>query len=379
MGVVRYEREIRRRIVELSDIQALSEKLAQFADQDLNEQTTKYALIVPLVKMLGYDPGNPLEVVFEYDAAFGVKKDAKVDIAILREGKPIMLIECKPLQAKLGIDKISQLYTYFAACPETRIGILTNGRQYMLFSDLETQGTMDSVPFLAFDLLKDGGRVFSALQKLSKGTWDLDSVIASAVRLKRLAAIKTQISQDATEPDDDVVKHYANSCYKGMKVQAVIEEFRPLVVQAFKDYVSDRIKEFLNPTDPKPEPDPVPAPAPEPEPEPVPVIVTHDSEKFAYVAVKTLLSGTIEPSRVQMHDYKGFCSVQLDGKPSKTICRFRWFEPVAEDGTIGKSACIDITGSDGGSIRHPLGTIEDILPLADELAQAARLCLEAES
>lgn len=362
--------------MELSDLQALSEKLAPLADQDLNEQTTKYALIVPMVKMLGYDPGNPLEVVFEYDAAFGVKKDAKVDIAVLRDGKPIVLIECKPLQAKLGVDKISQLFTYFAACPDTRIGILTNGREYQLFSDLDVKGTMDSNPFMAFDLLSLDKRTLPALQKLSKESWDLDSVIAVAAKLKHLATIKNQIKVDMAEPDDDMVKHYATHCYSGPKTQSVIDYFRPLVVQAFKDYILDRLKPLIDPEH-KTEPDPAPAPAPEPKP----AIVTHDSEQFAYVMVKTMLSGTVEASRVQMHDYKGFCAVQLDGKPSKCICRFRSFEPVAEDGTIGKCASIEIfaNGRDSDPARHQLGKVEDILPLADELAQAVRQLIESEA
>lgn len=367
--------------MELSDLQALSEKLAPLAEQDLNEQTTKYALIVPMVKMLGYDPGNPLEVVFEYDAAFGVKKDAKVDIAVLRDGKPIILVECKPLQAKLGIDKISQLFTYFAACPDTRIGILTNGREYQLFSDLDVKGTMDSNPFMTFDLLSLDKRTLPALQKLSKESWDLDSVIAAAAKLKHLATIKAQIKADATEPDDDVVKHYANPCYPGMKTQAVLDYFRPLVVQAFKDYILDRLKPLIDQVDPKPEPEPEPVPTPQPESEQRPGIVTHDSEKFAYIMVKTMLSGTVDASRVQMHDYKGFCAVQLDGKPSKCICRFRSFEPVAEDGTIGKYASIEIfaNGKDSEPAKHQLGTVEDILPFADELAQAVRSLTEGET
>jgi hypothetical protein len=79
-----------------------------------------------------------------------------------------------------------------------------------------------------------------------------------------------------------------------------------------------------------------------------------------------------------MHDYKGFCAVQLDGKPSKCICRFRSFEPVAGDGTIGKYATIEVfaNGRDSDPAKHPLSTVEDILPFADELAQAVRSLTE---
>ena len=364
--------------MELSDVQALAENLAKYKDEDFNEETTKHSLIVPFVQMLGYNTCNPSEVRFEYTAAFGVKKGDRVDVAILHDDAPILIIECKPLQADLDMEKRSQLSAYFAASVGTRIGLLTNGRKFQFFSDLDKPNLMDNTPFLSFDLLNFDQRFLPALQKISKATWDLDSVIASAVRLKRLAAIKALIWKDATEPTDDVVKHYANACYKGMKVQSVIDEFRPLVVQAFKDYILDRLKPLIDP-EPKPEPDPAPAPAPEPEPQPA--IVTHDSEQFAYVMVKTLLSGTVDASRVQMHDYKGFCAVQLDGTPRKTICRFKSFEPVAEDGTIGKYASIEIfaNGKDSEPAKHQLGTVEDILPFKEELAQAVRSLTEGET
>jgi len=355
--------------MELSDIQALAERLEKFKDGYFNEANTKQSLILPFVRMLGYDTDNPLEVTLEYAASFGVKKDARVDIAVMREGAPSIFIECKPLGAALDVTKVSQLFAYFAACPDTRIGILTNGRQYQIFSDTKTKGVMDKTPFLSFDITSFDKGDLPTLQKLSKEAWDLDFVLAAANRLKNLTAIKKLIRKDATEPDDDVVRHFASSCYGGKKMmQSVIDEFRPLVVQAFREYVAECTA------------DPAPNPEPEPATENTPGIVTHDSEKFAYVTVKTLLGGVVEPSRVQMHDYKGFCAVQLDGSSRKTICRFYWFEPVQPDGAIGKDASIEIlaNGKDGEPVKHQLTTVEDILPFADELVQAVRSYLEAE-
>lgn len=353
--------------MELSDIQALAERLEKFRAGNFNEANTKQSLILPFVRMLGYDTDNPTEVTLEYEANFGVKKNARVDIAVIRDGKPSIFIECKALNTKLGIDKISQLFTYFAACKETHIGILTDGREYQIFSDTVTKNVMDKTPFLIFDIANFDKSTLTTLQKLSKDAWDLDFVLATAVNLRNLATIKKQIMKDATAPDDDVVKHFASVCHDGKMMQGVIDQFRPLVVQAFRECFSEI--------------EPAPAPGPIPGPKPKPVIVTHDSEQFAYVAVKTLLSDVVETSRVQMHDYKGSCAIQLDGKPSKCICRFYSFEPVQPDGTIGKYASIEIlaNGKDGESAKHPLAMVEDILPFKDELTQAVRYLTEGEA
>lgn len=48
---------------------------------------------MPFFQCLGYDVFNPLEVVPEFIADIGIKKGEKVDYAILKDAKPIVLIE----------------------------------------------------------------------------------------------------------------------------------------------------------------------------------------------------------------------------------------------------------------------------------------------
>ena len=89
-------------IIEREAYMEFSEKVAQLKDRALNlkdnltsEEATKNALIMPFLNTLGYDVFNPLEVVPEYVADSRFKKDERVDYAILKDGKPIIFIECK--------------------------------------------------------------------------------------------------------------------------------------------------------------------------------------------------------------------------------------------------------------------------------------------
>ena len=59
------------------------------------EEATKNAMVMPLIQILGYNVFDPLEVTPEIVADVGTKKGEKVDYAILRDGKPIILFECK--------------------------------------------------------------------------------------------------------------------------------------------------------------------------------------------------------------------------------------------------------------------------------------------
>ena len=59
------------------------------------EEATKNALVMPFVQALGYNVFDPREVVPEFVADVGIKRGEKVDYAVLKDGKPIMLFECK--------------------------------------------------------------------------------------------------------------------------------------------------------------------------------------------------------------------------------------------------------------------------------------------
>lgn len=76
-------------------IRQLGERTTKLKEQIATEEATKNAFIMPFIQALGYDVFNPIEVVPEYVADIGLKKGEKVDYAILKEGQPILLIECK--------------------------------------------------------------------------------------------------------------------------------------------------------------------------------------------------------------------------------------------------------------------------------------------
>ena len=118
-----------------------------------NEESTKVALIFPFLGLLGYDITNPQEIKTEYVADIGAKRGEKVDIAILNDNKPLIIIECKPVNTTLGNYQISQLYRYFNITP-AHIGILTNGIEYYFYTDSTKAGMMDETPFLEVNLTK---------------------------------------------------------------------------------------------------------------------------------------------------------------------------------------------------------------------------------
>ena len=88
-------------------------------------EATKNAIVMPLVAALGYNVFDPREFVPQYIVNDLSHKPETVDYAVLKDGKPIILIECKHWETSLDKDR-TQLHR-FLPLSGARIGIYTNG------------------------------------------------------------------------------------------------------------------------------------------------------------------------------------------------------------------------------------------------------------
>lgn len=149
-------------------IKQFSERIIALKNNVSTEEATKMSLVVPLFQILGYDVFNPSEFCPEYVADVGIKKGEKVDYAILDNGQPTILIECKSCSEQLDKHS-SQLFRYFGVSP-AKFGILTNGIIYRFFTDLEESNKMDLVPFLEINMLNLKDSSINELKNLPRRT-----------------------------------------------------------------------------------------------------------------------------------------------------------------------------------------------------------------
>ena len=77
----------------VDEIRALAARIPNQIEHLQTEEATKNALVTPFINALGYNVFDPTEVVPEFTADFGTRRAEKVDYALLRDGKPVMLFE----------------------------------------------------------------------------------------------------------------------------------------------------------------------------------------------------------------------------------------------------------------------------------------------
>ena len=189
----------------IDQLRVLSSRVAANKDKIQTEEATKNAMVMPLIQILGYNVFDPLEVTPELIADIGTKKGEKVDYAILKDGKPIILFECKKSGADLQINHASQLFRYFHVT-EARFGVLTNGLVYRFFTDLEKPNKMDEKPFFEFSILDFKERDVEELKKFAKAAFDLDNILTTANDLKYTRAIQNRLADWMTNPSEDFVR-----------------------------------------------------------------------------------------------------------------------------------------------------------------------------
>jgi predicted type IV restriction endonuclease len=153
------------------EIKQFADRVEKLKDQITTEEATKNAFIMPFIKALGYDVFNPLEVVPEFIADIGIKKGEKVDYAIMKNGAPTILVECKHWGESLDPHN-SQLFRYFHTT-RAKFGLLSNGIVYRFYTDLVETNKMDEKPFLEFNVTDIKDNQIEELKKFHKSYFDM--------------------------------------------------------------------------------------------------------------------------------------------------------------------------------------------------------------
>lgn len=292
-----------------------SNRTQQLKSELITEESTKTSLIMPFFQMLGYDIFNPLEFCPEYTADVGIKKGEKVDYAILKDGNPVILIECKSCNETLDKHS-SQLFRYFGTT-SAKFCILTNGIVFQFFTDLEEVNKMDLTPFLEinFENLKD--YQINELKKFRKTDFDSDRITSTASNLKYTSLIKDFLQQQIDDPNDDFVKYVTGNVYDGPKTQKILEQFSPLVKKSFASLINELVnKKISSALDKNEDSEPV-----EDEIIPKSKIITTEAEIESYYIIRGMLAGTCNVEDVTYRDTESYFGILFTNNNRKPICR----------------------------------------------------------
>lgn len=315
----------------IDQIKVLATKIPSLSMNIKTEEATKNALVMPLINILGYNVFDPTEVVPEFTTDYGTKKGEKVDYAILRDGKPIILIECKSIDADLDKEHASQLFRYFSVS-EAKIGILTNGVIYRFYTDIDAPNKMDDKSFLEINLLDIKEPLINELKRFKKESFNIDDLANVACELKYTKEIKSILANEINSPSEEFVKFFAKKVNNAPFTQSVREKFTIITKNALNQFINDRINDRLKsamteePFSPNPEgyiqpPSPTNGDKGLPGSDVLDEVVTTGDELEGYYIIKAILRENLDLKRIAIRDKKSYCGILLDDNNRKPICR----------------------------------------------------------
>lgn len=309
-------------------IRSLAGRITSHIEAVQTEEATKTAMVMPFIQAMGYNVFDPREVTPELIADVGTKKGEKVDYAILQNGKPIMIFECKKAGGELGINHAGQLFRYFSVT-ETRFSVLTNGVRYQFYTDLDQPNKMDDKPFFEFNFLDFEDQDLEELKKFSKESFDVGKILSTASDLKYLSEIQKVFTAQMNTPSEDFVKVIASRVYTGKFTQQVREQFTVLVRRAFNQLVAERINDRLKAAMAASIPDRNEPTPPEGTTTPTPEehVFTTPEEWEGYFVVRAILRELIPVKRISIRDAKSYCAILLDDNNRKPVCRLYFNSP----------------------------------------------------
>ena len=347
--------------------QELARRVANLKNSIATEEATKNAFIMPFIQMLGYDVFNPMEVIPEMDCDIAKKKGEKIDYAIMKDGEPIMLIECKHWAQDLNLHD-NQLQRYYVAS-KAKFGVLTNGIVYRFYTDLDNLNIMDNTPFLEVDFENLKESHIKELKKFCKSAFNVDDIISTASELKYMSNLKQAIKKEFASPSADLVKLLAKRVYQGVISQRLLEVFTDYVQRALSSHINDVMSERLNvaiKSTEEPAQSEVVAPAPiapaeQHEEESISKIVTTEEELEAYYIVKSIIRCEIAPERITYRDAQSYFSIFIDDNNRKPVCRL-----YLNRASVKYIAFIE----DKKEVKHIIESIDDIYNHREALVNA---------
>lgn len=294
------------------------------------EETTKQALILPMLDILGFSPYDPTKVLAEFQADFlGAKACERVDYALFCQGVPVVFIEAKAYAEKVT-NHSPQLSRYFNSSPNVPVGIITNGREWRFFTDLIHKNVMDPEPFLVIDFLDANDTELSSLRRFRYDEFEPDKLRSMAEESTYFTAFTAVISSSLKNLDVDYVRYVASKAGIQRQLTAkFLESITPIVRRSIEKAVSDMVVSGLStPESPQIEP-PSQGQYEEDDitggvkdivsPENEKIITTVD-EQMLYSYAVDILGCDVE---IILKDTETYCGLLYQGKVNRWLLRYR--------------------------------------------------------
>ena len=133
--------------------------------------------------------------------------------------------------------------------PTVKLGILTDGIIYQLFSDTEQENLMDNEPFASVDLSQVAQEqitddAFDALMKVRRDTFNPEDIGADARRKIFISAYVDTLAKAFRDPDERLVRTLMDMAnIEGRRMPRLVEEHTLYISEAMNTFFDKKLLE----------------------------------------------------------------------------------------------------------------------------------------
>lgn len=332
-------------------IKKLQSKIAIVKDRLETEESTKTALVLPFIQLLGYDIFNPTQVLPEFNCDIAKGKGEKVDYALLIKNKVEIIIECKGFGVNLAPHR-NQLSRYFVST-KAKYAILTNGILYQFYTDLDNKNLMDEIPFFQFSLENYSISDIEILEQFMFSNFNADKIDKNASEYKIITGVTGEIKTLFEKPNIETIKLFTKSSYKGRYTDSAISRLTILFKKALKQFVNDRVSNQLKSA----------TEAEEVIDNNCGKIITTEEEKQAFYIVQAIARDVIPSEDIVMRDQINLCMILYKNDQCKPIVKL-YFNDV-------KNLQIELFDEEG-PYKIELATLDEIYDYKDAIIKICK-------
>lgn len=332
-------------------IKKLQSKIAIVKDRLETEESTKTALVLPFIQLLGYDIFNPTQVLPEFNCDIAKGKGEKVDYALLIKNKVEIIIECKGFGVNLAPHR-NQLSRYFVST-KAKYAILTNGILYQFYTDLDNKNLMDEIPFFQFSLENYSISDIEILEQFMFSNFNADKIDQNASEYKIITGVTGEIKTLFEKPNIETIKLFTKSSYKGRYTDSAISRLTILFKKALKQFVNDRVSNQLKSA----------TEAEEVIDNNCGKIITTEEEKQAFYIVQAIARDVIPSEDIVMRDQINLCMILYKNDQCKPIVKL-YFNDV-------KNLQIELFDEEG-PYKIELATLDEIYDYKDAIIKICK-------
>jgi len=172
------------------------------ASPQMDEEATKFRLIVPFIELLGWDTRST-EVEPEHTVRIATRK-TKIDFALLLGDTPVVFIETKPARSPLDEDSVEQLRSYMRQELDVDWGVVTNGKSFEVLTKGD-DGRQKEISLIQFELddLRERPDLLEILSKESIQSGKSDEIATQIAQageaILHLQENKEQVAKELNE------------------------------------------------------------------------------------------------------------------------------------------------------------------------------------